>query len=239
MKAYTSHTPENVSQSSLNGGRNRRLTPLYSSILFSGLFPLFMLIMRSIFPSLWIYHVLLEANFGNEIPPLKFNIKYACPYEYHNNCYASFIVSAQNYLCVKISNHRDGKKKVFRSFWWLIIGSHIRSLISALEDREDANGSRKWKFKQPRFFFPSSKRRRRKKTMHVHFDKWRQVQMWALESRGSRVKMAGDLHCVCIYAWVCAAFSNNKQFSFFFECRNFGCHSARVCVWMPVYASVW
>ena len=79
-----------------------------------------MLVVRSIFPSLWIYHVLLEANFGNEIPPLKFNIKYACPYEYHNNCYASFIVSAQNYLCVKISSHGDEnnkkKKKKKKSF---------------------------------------------------------------------------------------------------------------------------
>lgn len=81
-------------------------------------------------------------------------------------------MSAQNYLCVKISNHRDGKKKFLGAF-----DDHIRSLISALEDREDANGSRKWKFKQPRFFFLLQKEEEEKKTMHVHFDKWRQVQM--------------------------------------------------------------
>lgn len=82
------------------------------------------------FPSPWIYHVLLEANFGNEtLPPLKFNLKNVWTSQQLLRFF--YCECAELLLCIKIQNHLD--ENSFQNLWWWFTGWHVRSLIRAVK----------------------------------------------------------------------------------------------------------
>lgn len=103
---------------------------LVCSVLFSRLFPLFMLIVCSISKSMNL-SCFTRSKFWqwNPPPPLKFNLKNVWTSQQLLRFF--YCECAELLLCIKIQNHLD--ENSFQNLWWWFTGWHVRSLIRAVK----------------------------------------------------------------------------------------------------------